>query len=296
MARPMIFPSPRFAARNQRNLRGTLFSLFVVWSMLLSLTGCGSLPQPFGRDGTQPATIQPNLVAGAGIVVTGIDNGGAFGEKLSHTVVGELQRREIPAASTGGNQRSSRLSGTLGGHRSGAAIYWSLAGADGALRGRLTQPLGTAIDEPCCDQRRMDVLAAQASRWVIGLINPALESGSLRPVVSVPHVVGAPGDGSNALSRAMARALEADGAVIDSASYKFLVLGSVFLRDIDQRRQEVEIVWEVLDDSGSRLGEVSQGNTIPAGRLDRVWGEIAVAVANAGAPGILEVVRRAIPR
>ena len=264
--------------------------------MLLSLAGCGALPQPFGRDGTQPATIQPNLVSGAGIVVTGIENGGDFGERLSHTVVGELQRREIPAANTGGNQRSSRLFGTLGGHRSGAAIYWSLAGADGELRGRLTQPLGDATDEPCCDQTRLDFLAAQASRWVIGLINPVLGSGSSRPVVSVPRVIGAPGDGSNALSRAMARALEADGAVIDAANYRFLVLSSVFLRDVDQRRQEVEIVWEVLDDSGSRLGEVSQGNTIPAGRLDRVWGEIAIAVANAGAPGILEVVRKAAPR
>ena len=81
--------------------------------------------------------------------------------------------------------------------------------------------------------------------------------------------------------------LEAQGAVIDPASASYVVLGSVTLKDVGQRPQEVEILWEVLDDTSHRLGQISQGNTVLAGQLDGAWGVIADTVAYAGALGVL---------
>ena len=56
--------------------------------------------------------------------------------------------------------------------------------------------------------------------------------------------------------------------------------------------QSVSVRWEVTSPDGKRLGDVKQANRVPAGALDRGWGEAAFAVAEAAAMGIFDIVKR----
>lgn len=107
----------------------------------------------------------------------------------------------------------------------------------------------------------------------------------------VPNVIGAPGDGSVSLTRAIRSELTRNGVALGStptpASYR--VEGRVNLRQAAAGKQEISIDWDVKDPKGKKLGTVSQKNAIPAGSLDGAWGRTADAAAAAAAQGILKL-------
>ena len=60
-------------------------------------------------------------------------------------------------------------------------------------------------------------------------------------------------------------------------------------------QQRVEILWIVSRRDGEELGRVAQINEVPAGRLARLWGDIAYVVAEEAAGGVRTVVANALP-
>lgn len=118
----------------------------------------------------------------------------------------------------------------------------------------------------------------------------SIGSGSL--TASVPSVVGAPGDGSTALTGAIQRELQRGGVQLASGpasptAYK--VEGRVKLGESRDGKQPITIDWDVKDPQGRKLGTVSQKNEIPPGSLDGSWGKTADAAAAAAAQGILKL-------
>jgi hypothetical protein len=57
--------------------------------------------------------------------------------------------------------------------------------------------------------------------------------------------------------------------------------------------QRVEILWIISRRDGQELGRVLQMNEIPAGLLDRHWGDIAFAAAAEAAGGVQRVLENA---
>jgi hypothetical protein len=93
--------------------------------------------------------------------------------------------------------------------------------------------------------------------------------------VLVPEVTGAPGDGDDALTRQMRARLAVLGPVVltTPTGADFVVQGQVVA-------------------GGDERGRVVQLNEIPAGTLDRYWGDVAVVVAAEASNGVNDVLLR----
>lgn len=107
----------------------------------------------------------------------------------------------------------------------------------------------------------------------------------------VPSVVGAPGDGSVALTGAIQRELTRSGISLTTAAsaQTYTVEGKVVVGQGQNGKQPIQIDWDVKDPKGKKLGTVSQKNEIPQGSLDGAWGKTADAAASAAAQGIIKL-------
>jgi hypothetical protein len=107
----------------------------------------------------------------------------------------------------------------------------------------------------------------------------------------VPSVTGAPGDGSVSLTGALQRELSRNGVALTDKpqGQTYRVEGKVVVGEGKEGKQPIQIVWNVKDPSGKKLGTVSQKNEIPQGSLDGAWGKTADAAAAAAAQGILKL-------
>jgi hypothetical protein len=116
--------------------------------------------------------------------------------------------------------------------------------------------------------------------------------------VYVPEVQGAPGDGDTALSRLIRAQLAQFGPLVQVTpeGADFVVQGQVKVTNVANAQQRVEIVWTVSRPSGVVNGKVSQLHDLPAGTVDRYWGDIAGAVTQEASGGIDEVIERFIDR
>lgn len=123
------------------------------------------------------------------------------------------------------------------------------------------------------------------------IITGAVNKSNIALLTEVQPVQGAPGDGRISLTNALRGELKRNGIALASGkvngSYK--VKGSVKLNNISGSSQKVNIVWNVYDATGNRVGTVSQNNIIPVGSLDGAWGPTAVAAASAAAKGIVKL-------
>ena len=103
-------------------------------------------------------------------------------------------------------------------------------------------------------------------------------------------VVGAPGDGKQALESALSdRLLDKGFAVMGTpAAEAYEIQGMVRLFPAERGRETVRIDWTVFGPQGTRLGNVTQTNVVRKGSLDRRWGAAAEAAASAAAIDILQ--------
>lgn len=107
----------------------------------------------------------------------------------------------------------------------------------------------------------------------------------------VKPVQGAPGDGRISLTNALRRELKKNGIALSNKGVQggYTVQGLVKLQKPYQEKQKIEIVWNVFDGKGNKVGTVSQRNNVPIGSLNGAWGPTAVAAASAAAKGIVKL-------
>ncbi|MBC7801319.1 MAG: hypothetical protein H7Z10_11910, partial [Gemmatimonadaceae bacterium] len=142
--------------------------------------------------------------------------------------------------------------------------------------------------------------AAQAAPGIASLLNRIeaarrqSDPSSLqnRPAkVYFSGVTGAPGDGNRSLPQQMRTKLSGLGLVVQDTATgaDFTLAGQVQTAPGAGGVMRVELQWIVADVRGER-GRVVQLNEVPAGTLDRFWGDVAVVVANEAAGGVRDVV------
>ena len=104
-------------------------------------------------------------------------------------------------------------------------------------------------------------------------------------------VAGAPGDGEQALSAALANRLSAVGIkpVAALAANVYSVEGIVKVTAAKGSRQAVRIDWSIFGPDGATLGGVSQTKFVRKGSLDKRWGAAADAAARAAANEIAKL-------
>lgn len=110
--------------------------------------------------------------------------------------------------------------------------------------------------------------------------------------IMVPDVTGAPGDGNRQLARQMRLQLGNLGLLVQDTKADFTVTGQVNAVPIAGKMTRIEIQWIVKNDQGDERGRIVQLNEIPAGSLDKFWGDVAMVVAQEAAGGVKDVVAR----
>ncbi len=239
----------------------------------MAVAGCGNLPRPFSPESkaASPADFQPPA-DGAGVVVDGGDC-----PLSADALIQALRQRQVPATVGPGNRGSIRLIC----QNAAAGQSWLLIDNRNARLGEIPHDTAEGV-----------------ARKLLALIGrDGLPPADVqRPALVVAPVIGAPGDGATALTRAMALALKGRGAALaqEPDDTTLLVMGSVVVTEREPGSQFIEVIWELLSPDGARLGTVSQENTIDAGALDGNWGPIAPVIASAGAEGVIDLIERTI--
>ncbi len=67
------------------------------------------------------------------------------------------------------------------------------------------------------------------------------------------------------------------------------MLGSVRITPAAGGQERVAVSWSVINHEGKSLGVIDQENTLRVGLLDGPWGEVATAVADAAAGGLIDL-------
>ncbi len=112
--------------------------------------------------------------------------------------------------------------------------------------------------------------------------------------VAVPSVQGAKGAGNAELTKAMRAVLaEAGWPVVGApAADALMIRGVVKIGAAKGSVQTVGLEWVVTTPDGKRLGDVQQSNEVPAGSLDKGWGENARFASEAAAEGIFKLIEK----
>jgi uncharacterized lipoprotein YmbA len=277
----------------------------LVLPLLLLAAQCQPLPRPFADD--RPPADSPLLSPpdSAGIMVLPVMGAPTPAARaLASAMAAALRAADVPASTDAHNQRSYRLLSTarekpLDGGRSEIALAWELRNAAGDAIGRQTQTLvepnaGWRAGDKALAEDAVRQVAPSLAKLVAG--DAPLPAVGVDPVVALRGISGAPGDGARSLLRAMSNALgRANVAVAAEPGDKsnFVLTATVDAGPPASGKQPVKVTWTLAKPDGSEVGRVNQENAVPAGSLDHAWGDIAYAVANAAAPGIVAIIERA---
>ncbi len=141
--------------------------------------------------------------------------------------------------------------------------------------------------------------AAPQARGAVAAAEPASEAtSSLFTRVNLAGVKGAPGDGNEALARALAQYLgRHDIALVPRKEEgAYVIEGRVSLTKSSATEETVSILWLLADAKGRELARIEQANAVPAGALSARWGETAVYAAEGAADGLLSAMEKMGPR
>jgi hypothetical protein len=275
--------------------------------LLLSLfiSACGDLPEPFiGNPGAnarklaQPLTPLLAVPPGSDTLLSD-----AASKDLAVQLATALQATEVPALVRAPLKTDWRL--ITRAERDGGVVkpIFSVQDPQGKEQGNTEgEPIPLelwATASPALLQQLAEEAAPRIGAVLTGIriAHDKADPGSLynRPAkVLVTDVTGAPGDGNQSLTQQMRVRLAVLGPVVQTtpAGADFKVDGQVKVVPQPGRKERVEIQWSVKTASGDERGRVVQLNEIPAGTLDRYWGDVAVVVASEASAGVNNVITR----
>ena len=293
--------------------RGGPFAYVLPLLALLLLAACGELPRPFQpEDKTGNPLLAP--IEGASLEVLPLqgaapnlpDGGAAY-------IAEGLAANGLPASTGQRTAQSRLLLGVVAVTQASSlsdyvVISWEVYGPGGSLLGRYAQQTEVPKNRWLAGDADTLRLVGLDAGPVLGQIaaGPELvpETGAAVPEaadggrqrIALAGVSGAPGDGGRSLPRALAAVLTQRGfLVVDQPlAGDLVVAGQVDMAPAGERRERITLAWRLLaGPKGEKLGEVQQGNVIPAGSLDGAWGDVAALIAVGAADGILDLLRQA---
>lgn len=285
---------------NWRNINGP--AAIVLFA--LSLAACQPVPHPFApgiAERGNPLLLLPDR---AGIVVLDISGAPVTAtSRFPPAMIEAFLERNIPAWATSGNRASYFLQGgvktePLGDGWVRIIMDWDLVDSGGIPIG--SHSLSRKVRWIDWRDGSKDLIAKLATDTAMG-ISPFMQeavsetpaSRSKRIPLFVTPVVGAPGDGQKSLRLAMMAALRR--AKISISLHKpdnaMEITGRVRISPPVQNRQNIEIIWSVRRPDGAEIGHLIQRNAVPAGSLDKAWGELAFVVADAAIGGVIDLLK-----
>jgi hypothetical protein len=282
-----------------------LFRLTPCLLVLLLLTSCGDLPEPFlgnpgpaGRILAQPPAPRLAVPPPSNALLPDAAN-----SMMANTLASALQAQEVPAIA--GPARRSDWKLVTSARLQGPSVIpeFTVVDPSGNDRGKaegIPVPAAAWSAASAATLQRAAVSSAPQIALLLTNIETAIERANPnslynRPArVMVANVTGAPGDGDETLTDQMRLRLATLGPEVQTTptNADFIVDGQVRVVPVADRKQRVEIQWIVKSAAGDERGRVIQLNEIPAGSLNRTWGDVAVEVATQAAGGVSDVLRR----
>ncbi len=277
-----------------------LFQPLGLLSLLVLLNQCQPVPRPFAtahKGNFSAIQVGPR----AGMLVLPVNGAVAqtAARRLASAMAEALRQREITATTGKGHRRSHRLQGTAIFTSYGQLqLTWRLrtAGGEEAMMAVQTEAVAPT-DWREAGEDLLHRLAGNGAE-AIDLRLRRAERGQGRRIslatVTLGPVVGASGPAGDRLAAAMQTALIDAGVPLAEQPPEdgFILLGSIHAKPIDGSAQQVEITWQLIRPDGSEFGKVSQANRVSAAQLNGDWQALAQAIARAGAPGVLDLLRQ----
>jgi hypothetical protein len=272
-------------------------------ALLALLAACGSLPRPFeGRPGSLATQLaQPPPARLAVPVPTNALLSDEASQAYAEAVADALQQQEVPAVVDIARSGDWRLAVTAELRGDKVVPIFAVLDPNGQQRGATE---GGSVDAALWADGTKPTLekAAAAAAPALAELLTSIEAArrlsdpnslANRPArIQVKTVTGAPGDGNHSLTRQIRLQLPQVGELVQdkAAGADFVVEGQVHIAAGAGGMQRVEIQWIVSDMRGAELGRVVQLNEVAPGTLDKVWGDVALVVAQEAAGGIRDVI------
>jgi hypothetical protein len=277
-------------------------------AVVVAAAACQPLPHPFADDAPRPGSPMLTLRDSMSVTIAPIEGSPrATAEKLGAAMASALQQHEIPASDKTASIASYELIGRITetpvfGNKTALVAVWELRDPSGKSLGEHTE----RIEAPVRDwqEGKEDAVALLAAASAVGLAallqdEPPAEAGTGgQPRLFIGGVEGAPGDGTQALAKAITAVLKRQDIAIVSdpqAKADLVLNAAVVVAKPKAGKQNVQIVWHVRRKDGGEIGSVGQENDVPAGLLDGAWGDIAYMVAVSAQDGIMQLVARGAP-
>lgn len=266
--------------------------------LVLLLAGCVDLPRPFqGAPGAtamrlaQPPPARIAVTPGTAADLT----------PYAQAVAAALQEQEVPAVADAARPGDWRLQLSTEQHGGTTILTFSLIDPAGKEQG---QEQAAPIPSDSWRQRRPETLkrvateAAPRIATLLARVEAARRQSDPRSLTNRPgrtavtEITGAPGDGNTALARLMRDKLSERGQVIQESTIgvDFIVKAVVTDTPVDPKTRRIEIIWRVTNARNEELGKIVQTNDIPAGTLDRYWGDVAVIVTEEASAAIRDMI------
>lgn len=278
----------------------------LVLGLLALVAACQPLARPFQPEHKALTPSQLSALGPlSGIVVAapaGAD--AAVAALLPQRVAAALRERQVPAtARADPYQRFALLSDirtrSVQADAVEVAVRWTLRDPQGAVLTVWDQSMsadGAAwrLADPLVIEAFAAVAAMElAARIGSGELDSAREPPTGVVSLAIAPIFGAPGDGNESLTQALADTLRIRGidvAAIDQ-NVTFFVSGGVTVSAV-AGGERIDIVWWLLRSDGQEVGRVDQSNVLAPGALDGAWEDVAYAIAEGAADGILALLKR----
>ncbi len=273
-------------------------------SLLLLVSACGDLPQPFlGRPGAAAQRLSqppPSRLSVPSPTQALLPNLAA--DTWAGAVADALVAQEVPAVPSEGARRGDWQLVLTAEPRGNEVVpsYAVLnpAGEQQGISEGPPVPLRAWAEGTPTTLKRAAADAAPGIASLLQRIEAARRQSDPNSLVNRPTrvafsgVTGAPGDGNRSLPTQMRTRLSGFGLILQDTARgaDFTLSGEVRTAPGAAGTQRVEIQWIVQDAAGIERGRIVQLNEVPAGTLDRFWGDVAVVVADEAAGGVRDVV------
>jgi len=275
-------------------------------AVLILLTACGDLPQPFlGRPGTMAERLSqppPSRLAIPSPALSLLPDAGA--DTWAGAVADALKIEEVPAVA-GRSRRRSDWTLVLSAELRGTEVVptYAVQNPSGEQQGFVEGAPVPAANWASGDPAVLKAAAAQAAPAIASMLNRIEAARRQSDPTSLQNrpariyftgVTGAPGDGNRSLPAQMQTRLTNMGLVVqdNAKGADFILAGQVQTAPGAGGTMRVELQWIVTDAKGER-GRIVQLNEVPPGTLDRFWGDVAVVVAEEAAGGVRDVILNA---
>lgn len=276
---------------------------------LCALAACGDLPEPFlGNPGGAAMVLRHPPAPRLSVLPPGQ---ALLSDQAAHSfadaMAAALQGQGVPAYEQKPAPSDWRLAITASLRGDAVVPHYQLLDGKGTSHGAVEGPPVPEAAWLASAPTTLATVALAGAPKIADLLN-SIETGFMKADpnslynraarVDVPTVIGAPGDGDAALTRAMRIQLAGLGPKVqdNAKGADFIVQGQVRMVPIAGGQQRVEIQWIVSapgtgPDKGER-GRVVQLNDVAAGSLDHAWGGTADAVAVEASKGVNQVILR----